>query len=188
MVEENKKEFDFVQVIFNEDNCEYVKEVYRLHKDQARKIFDLASTIDSDDRIMDYVEYLIRDNIVFVAIDKDNGNIAGCAVLEDIFGIEDIIVRVNCHLVIGRKYWGKSSRDIVVGVFDYLDNHYKPIKRFEAKVPSHNFGIIKLLKDVGFKIEGTCKSSLVFNNKNGEPKFYNELIYSKINDGVVING
>ncbi len=59
----------------------------------------------------------------------------------------------------------------------------KPVKRMEAFVPSNNFGIIKLLKDVGFKIEGTLKNRLVYNNKDGVPTLYNELVYSNINLG-----
>lgn len=59
----------------------------------------------------------------------------------------------------------------------------KKLNRLEAFVPSNNFGIIKLLKDVGFKIEGTLKNRLLFKNKKGEPTHYNELVYSNTSLG-----
>ena len=56
-----------------------------------------------------------------------------------------------------------------------------PVKRIECRVPSNNFGIIKLLKDVGFKIEGTLKNRVLRYNKKNIPTLYNELVYSNIN-------
>ena len=58
----------------------------------------------------------------------------------------------------------------------------------ECTVPSNNFGIIKLLKDVGFRIEGTMKNRLVFNNKKNIPTLYNELMYSNLNLEDLLNG
>ena len=58
----------------------------------------------------------------------------------------------------------------------------------ECTVPSNNFGIIKLLKDVGFRIEGTMKNRLVFNNRNNIPTLYNELMYSNLNLEDLLNG
>jgi RimJ/RimL family protein N-acetyltransferase len=58
----------------------------------------------------------------------------------------------------------------------------------ECTVPSNNFGIIKLLKDVGFRIEGTMKNRLVFNNRNNVPTLYNELMYSNLNLEDLLNG
>ena len=59
----------------------------------------------------------------------------------------------------------------------------KPIDRLECSVPSNNYGIIKLLKDVGIKVEGALKNKLIFIDKNNKPRHYNELIYSNINLG-----
>ena len=64
----------------------------------------------------------------------------------------------------------------------------KPIKRMEAYVPSNNFGIIKLLKDVGFKIEGTLRNRLIYRDKNNNPKLYNELLYSNLDLEGTMNG
>ena len=61
-----------------------------------------------------------------------------------------------------------------------MEENWYPINRIEAFVPSHNFGVIKLLKDVGFTIEGTLKNRLIYKDKNGNEKYYNQLVYSDI--------
>ena len=90
---------------------------------------------------------------------------------------------MECHLVVGKRYWGKNSRQIIFDCYKYLKDNMKPIDRLECCVPSNNYGIIKLLKDVGFKVEGTLKNRLIFRDKNNKPRHYNELIYSNINLG-----
>lgn len=190
MEENNIKEFDFVVVKYDKDNYKLIEQVYRLHKDQHRKIFDLASNISTDEDIMDYIEMLIKSNdtLVFAAIDKDTEDVAAVLIMSDICLYNNTVVRTNCHLVVCRKYWGKTSRDIIKQFFNKMDNEFiAKVIRYEAYVPSNNFGIIKLLKDVGFKCEGTLKDRLVFYNKDGKPKKYDELIFSKINKGVEID-
>lgn|SRR5574344_2137764 len=175
-----ERKYDFVEVTLEPQHYDLIKEVYRLHKEQHRKIFDLASGISTDENIMDYVKNKIEYDVVLLAIDKSNNNFAGCIILEDYRLYNKEIIRTNVHIVISKKYWGKGSRDIINDCYKYIEDNFYPIKRYEARVPSNNFGIIKLLKDVGFKIEGTCKNLLLFKDKNGNDKLYNELIYSNI--------
>jgi RimJ/RimL family protein N-acetyltransferase len=174
-----ERKFDFVEVTLDGD-YDMVKEVYRLHKEQAKKIFDLSCGIQSDEEIMDYVTGKIGYEIVLLAVDRTTKDYAGCIILEDITMFDGVIVKANVHLVVNKKYWGKDSRKIINDCFDYVKENMKPINRLEAYIPSNNYAIIKLLKDVGFKVEGTLKRRLVFNNKNDIPTYYNELIYSKI--------
>ena len=171
--------FDFVEVTL-ESGYEMIKEIYRLHKEQARKIFDLSCGISTDEDIMDYVKDKVEYDVVLLAVDKKTNDYAGCIILEDIRMFDDKISKLNVHLVVNKKYWGKNSRQIINDCFDFVKENMKPIVRIEAFVPANNFGIIKLLKDVGFKVEGTLKKRLVFNNKNNIPTYYNELVYSKI--------
>jgi RimJ/RimL family protein N-acetyltransferase len=173
-----ERKFDFVEVTL--DSYDMVKEVYRLHKEQSNKIFDLACGISTDEDIMDYVKCKIDNDIVLLAIDKENGKYAGVVIFEKIKIYNKEIARANVHLAISKKYWGKQSREIIFDVYSFLDDNWLPIRRLEARVPANNFGIIKLLKDVGFKIEGTCKDAVVFLDKNGEAKYYNEQIYSDV--------
>lgn len=178
-----EQKFDFVEVTLEPEDYDKVKEIYRLHKEQANKIFDLASGISSDEDIMEYVESSILDDVVLLAIDTSNNNYAGVIILDDIHIYNKEIISAKCHIVVSKKYWGKNSRNIIFDCYKYLNENMKPIKRLEAFVPSNNFGIIKLLKDVGFKIEGTLKNRLLFKNKDNIPTLYNGLIYSKLNIG-----
>lgn len=54
------------------------------------------------------------------------------------------------------------------------------IRKFIATVPQCGYGIIKLLKDLGFQHEGTMKENLVYLDKNNNPKLYDELVYGLI--------
>ena len=177
-----ERKFDFVEVTLDGD-YNMIKEVYRLHKEQARKIFDLGCGIQSDEDIMRYIKDKIEYEVVLLAIDTTNNKYAGVIILEDICIHDGVITRANCHIVVNKHYWGKGSRDIIFDCYKYLKDNMKPINRLECFVPSNNFGIIKLLKDVGFKVEGTLRKRLVFNNKNNIPTYYNELVYSNINLG-----
>lgn len=174
-----EQKFDFVEVTLDSD-YDLVREVYRLHKEQAKKIFDLSCGISTDEDIMDYIKSQIEYNEVLLAIDRNNNEYAGCIILEDICYFDGTITKANVHLVVNKKYWGKDSRRIINDCFKFVKENFKPIVRLEAFVPSNNYGIIKLLKDVGFKVEGTLRKRLVFNNKNNIPTYYNELVYSKI--------
>lgn len=177
------RKYDFVEVTLEPDDYEKVKEVYRLHKEQANKIFSLSSGISSDEDIMEVVRDNVRDNIVLLAVDTTNGKYAGMAGFDDINILNNEVLNMKCHIIVNKKYWGPESRKIIFDCFEYLKENMKPIKRLEAFVPSNNFGIIKLLKDVGFKIEGTLRNRVVYKNKDGIPTKYNELVYSKLDLG-----
>ena len=178
-----EQKFDFVEVTLKPEDYDKVKEVYRLHKEQARKIFDLSCGISTDEEIMDYVKNKIEYEVVLLAVDTDNNNYAGVVIFEDICFFEGEITKANVHIVVNKKYWGKNSRQIIFDCYKYMSENMKPVKRLEAFVPANNFGIIKLLKDVGFKVEGTLRNRVIFKNKNDIPTYYNELIYSNLNIG-----
>lgn len=181
MENENVKEFEFIPITFEKENLEYIEEIYRLHKDQQRKIFDLGCNIND---IMDYVEYKIKDNsaVVLACVDKSNGVVAGVITLESIRFFKNEIARCNVHIVVCRKYWGKTSREIIFQSYKWIDKNLKPIHRMEARVPANNFGVIKLLKDVGFKVEGTARKTLIFLDKHNQPKYYDELLFGRIKE------
>jgi len=176
-----EQKYDFVEVTLEPNHYELVKEVYRLHKEQKNKIFDLSCGINTDEDILEYIKNIIENNILLIAIDKDNSKYAGCLTFDCIKVFNDDIINCGVHIVINKKYWGKESRHIIRDCYKFVKDNLKPIKRMECNVPSNNFGIIKLLKDVGFKIEGTCKNRLVFNDKHGNPKLYDELCYGNLN-------
>ena len=178
-----EQKFDFVEVTLDPSDYERVKEVYRLHKEQAHKLFDLTSGISTNDDIMDYIKDKIEYNVVLLGIDNTTGKYGGVVILEDFHFFNDEISSVRCHLVVSKKYWGKDSRQFILNCYSYLNNNMKRIRRMECSVPSNNYCIIKLLKDVGFKVEGTMKNKLVFLNKLDKPKYYNELMYSNLNIG-----
>ena len=175
-----EQKYDFVEVTLEPNHYELVKEIYRLHKEQANKLFDLSSGIDTDEDILDMINDSISNNIVLIVIDRECGRYAGCLIFDCIKLFNDEIINCGVHVVISKKYWGKESRKIIKDCYRFLKENIKPIKRMECNVPSNNFGIIKLLKDVGFKIEGTCKKRLVFKDKHGNPKLYDELCYSNL--------
>ena len=130
---------------------------------------------------------MIKDRIkydeVLLAIDKDTGKYGGCISFCDMRIYNNVIVDAEVHPVISKKYWGKNSRKLIEDAYKFLEENWLPINRLTAKVPANNFGVIKLLKDVGFKVEGTLKNRLIFKAKNNKPRHYNELIYSNINLG-----
>ena len=52
------RKYDFVEVTLEPEDYDKVKEVYRLHKEQASKIFNLASGISTDEDIMECIKNL----------------------------------------------------------------------------------------------------------------------------------
>ena len=69
-----EQKFDFVEVTLEPEDYDKVKEVYRLHKEQASKLFDLSSNIVTDEDIMDYIKVRITYDIVLLAIDKQTNH------------------------------------------------------------------------------------------------------------------
>lgn len=159
----------------------YIQEVYRLLKDQENKIFDL--TYGSKSTILDYVERSIKDGLVFIIIDN-TGMPCGFTMLSELKRYKGIVSSCNLHCAIGKRSWGKKSREIGRAFLKYLEDNYLPIKRLVASVPQHNFGVVKLLKDLGFRHEGTLRSNLIFEDKYGNEKYYDELVYSIIREDI----
>lgn len=176
-----QRKFDFVKVTLEPEDYDKIKEVYRLHKEQSNRLFDLSSWIKSDEDIMAIIKDRIKYDEVLLAIDNTTGKYAGCISFCDIRILDDEIVNADVHPVISKKYWGPQSRDIIEDGYKFVEENWMDIHRLTARVPANNFGVIKLLKDVGFKVEGTLKDYYVFKDKNGNNKHYNQLIYSDIN-------
>lgn len=168
----------FVPFSFHPEDERYITEMYRLCKDQERKLFDL--TEDTEDLIAYIQQCLEQPQSIYLAA-CEGDDVCAIFSLENIQPYKDIILEADQHVVFARHCWGKKAREIIQEYYNYLDRNLKPIKRLVACVPQHNFGVIKLLKDVGFQLEGTLRDKLLYKNKNGEVKFYNQLIYSKIN-------
>ena len=173
-------EYQCVAVEWIPAHEKYIAEVYRLLKDQENKIFDLSF---GDADIMDYVEYNVQKSSIYVII-NNVGDVCAFFMLEDIKTYKDIILSAQLHCAVSKRCWGKKSRELGRSMLDYLKNNLPPLKRLVASVPQHNFGVVKLLKDLGFKHEGTLKSNLIFKNKYNEEKYYDELIYSIVREDI----
>lgn len=153
-----------------------IQEVYRLFKDQERKIFDLT-WYDAGNNLMDFIEELIKDGGVFVTKDFEDNKIAATFVLVDPVIFRDTVLYANVHCAVSKAFWGKEARNISGNFISYLEDNYS-IKRLIANVPQCGYGIIKLLKNMGFHHEGTIKRVLPYLDKNSEVKLYDKLIYS----------
>lgn len=172
--------FEIKILSWNKWNEPYIQEVFRLLKDQENKIFDLS--YGSKDTILDYVQRIIVEGNVFVIL--EDGKVVASMMLDDLKFYKDRYLSCNLHCVIRKHSWGKKSREICRWFLDYLRDEFVPIKRLVASVPQHNFGIVKLLKDMGFKHEGTLRSNLIFPDKYGNEKYYDELVYSIVREDI----
>ena len=166
--------YEVIQVKWEPNFQNEIKEIYRMFKDQERKIFPLT-TYDEGTTIMDMVELMCKEDFVFLV--KDNNTPCAVFILERPEVYKVIITRVNIHCAVRRPYWGAKSREICKVFLNFLDSHYL-IKKLIAEVPQCGYGVIKLLKDLGFKHEGTMKEASLYQDKNGQPKFHDALIYS----------
>lgn len=175
------EDYSIKLVNWSSEDEPFIQEVYRLLKDQENKIFDLVC--GNKDYVLDYTEQSIKNGMVFIALDKDNSP-CGFFMLDDVVGYKNNIHSCNLHCAIGKRSWGKNSRLICKRFLDYLADNFPPIKRLVASVPQHNFVVVKLLKDMGFKHEGTLKSNLVFPDKFGNEKYYDELIYTIVREDI----
>ena len=166
--------YEVIRVRWSPEYQEDITEIYRMFKDQERRIFDLTTYFNGGD-VMDLVELMCEEDFVFL-IKKDN---IPCAVfvLDNLRVFNNIITRVNIHCAIRRRYWGAEARSICQMFRQYLNDNFI-IKKIVAEVPQCGYGVIKLLKDMGFKHEGTMKDATLYNDRNGNPKFYDALIYS----------
>lgn len=166
--------YEVIKVKWEPNYQEDIKEIYRMFKDQERKIFPLTTYFNNTD-VMDLVQLMCEEDFVFLI--KEQGVPCAVFVLESPQVFHNIIARVNVHTAIRRPFWGSKSREICRCFLGYLNDNYI-IKKLIAEVPQCGYGVIKLLKDMGFKHEGTMKDATIYNDKNGKPKFYDALIYS----------
>lgn len=166
--------YEVIQVKWEPNYQDEIKEIYRMFKDQERKIFPLTS-FDDGTNVMDMVEYVINNDYVFLI--EDNKIPCAVFILDNPYTYKDIITKVNIHTAIRRPFWGQRAREICRFFVQYLNEEFL-IKKLIAQVPQCGYGVIKLLKDLGFKHEGTMKEATLYKDKNGNPKFYDELIYS----------
>lgn len=166
--------YEVTRVRWKPEHQEDIQEIYRMFKDQERKIFDLTTYYNNTD-VMDLVQLMCEEDFVFL-IKEDN---TPCAVfvLDNPSIFHNIITRINIHCAIRRPFWGPKGREICRMFRQYLHDNFL-IKKLIAEVPQCGYGIIKLLKDMGFKHEGTMKEATLYRDKNGNPKFYDALIYS----------
>lgn len=166
--------YEVIRVKWEPEFQDDIKEIYRMYKDQERRIFDLAS-YSYGTSVMDILQRWCEDGFVFLV--KENEIPCAVFVLEGLQVFHGLITRVNIHTAIRRPYWGAKSREICKFFYQYLKENYV-IKKIVAEVPQCGYGVIKLLKDMGFKHEGTLKEATIYKDKNDKPKFYDTLIYS----------
>lgn len=155
-----------------------IEEIYQMYKDQERRIFDL-SIYTNGGTVLDRVQDAIENDVVFIV--KDDENIVATFTLEDAIMFGDIIVEMKFHMAVRRTHWGRESREICKTIKEYLLKWYR-FKKLICEVPQCKYGVIKLLKDMGLKHEGTLKSCLPYLDKNNVPKWYDKLIYTLTNE------
>lgn len=172
--------YEVIRVKWTPEQQDDIKEIYRMFKDQERKIFDLT-TYFNNTSVMDLVQLMCEEDFVFLI--KEEGTPCAVFVLDNprVFG--ELISRINIHTAIRRPFWGSKAREICHVFKSFLHEHYL-IKKIIAEVPQCGYGVIKLLKDMGFKHEGTMKEACIYKDKNGKPKFYDALIYSLIREDI----
>lgn len=152
-----------------------IQMLYQMFKDQEHRIFSI-DTYDNYNDMIEIIEDMLENDRVFVVADN-TGQILAAYILEDAILYKDIIVEVKIHCAIRRPFWGSTAREISKTFVDYLNKYYR-IKKLIAEVPQCKYGVIKLLKDMEFKHEGTLKECILFKDKHGVPKWYDKLIYT----------
>lgn len=157
-----------------------IEYIYQMYKDQERRIFDLSIYTDGG-TVLDRVQDAIQNDVVFIV--KNDENIVATFTLEDAIMFGDIIVEMKFHMAVRRTHWGKESRAICKAIKEYLLKRYN-FKKIICEVPQCKYGVIKLLKDMGLKHEGTLKSCLPYLDKNNVPKWYDKLIYTLTNEEI----
>lgn len=156
---------------------EGIMEVFRLLKDQEKKIFDLSFYEGlGDEPIMAYLENMVTNELVFIVRDNENEKVAGVFMLEDMRPYKDVVLYARVHCVICKKYWGQKSKELCEIFKKYLQDNTS-ILRLIAEVPQNAYSLIKILKSVGFIHEGTVKRTVVYLDKNGNEKLYDEMLY-----------
>ena len=105
---------DFIPFSFCQEDERYVTELYRLCKDQERKLFDL--TRNTSDMVELIRMCLEQPNSIYIAAVEDN-DICGIFSLEDIKYYGDFILEADQHCIFARHCWGKKAREIISQYF-----------------------------------------------------------------------
>lgn len=181
-MEENR--IQVIQLKFTNEYQKYIQEIFAMIKDQFKKEYDLTAIEDEDNpnkTILDNLEVTIKEGAGFAAIDTKFDTVAGYVELDEARFYGDVMVDVKVHPIFRKAYWGPHTREIARAMVNKLTKCYN-INRITCEAPQIAYGCIKLLKDVGFRHEGTLRDSSVYRDKNGNPKYYDTLIY-----GLLIN-
>lgn len=168
--------FTIILLEWDKEYQDLIQEAYRLLKDQEKKIFDLTWYEDNQLEVMGYLQEAIIDDYTYIAWDNEKQKVAGLFILEGLRLYKGKALYANVHAVISKKYWGKASRDIC-NAFKKFHIEAGDIDKLIATIPQNNYPLIKLLKAIGFIHEGTIKNTVVYLDKNGNEKKYDELIY-----------
>lgn len=171
---EEKKLYSIYPVFWNNKYRGEIEYIYQMYKDQQERIFSLDAYRDGS--LMDIIQESIEQDLVFVVV-TPQGEVAGAFTLSNVDRYKDIITEAHIHCAIRRKFWGKQSRAICRQFKVFITTNFK-IKKLIAAVPQCKYGVIKLLKDMGLVHEGTLKECMLYNDKNGNPKWYDRLIYT----------
>lgn len=153
-----------------------IDEMVDMFEAQKRKIFDITFW-ETGGNIRNFCSSCVIDDVVFAIKDKETDHLAAVFILENIRPYKNIIINANLHCVVNKPYWGKVSRELCLEFRDYLKYNYN-INKLTACVPQNGYGVIKLLKDIGFKHEATCKKCLLYYDKNNKPKLYDDLVFT----------
>ncbi len=166
--------YKVIPITWRKEFINEIEIIYKSLKDQERRIFD-STFYEDNTNVLDSMESLINNNHIYIL--KEDNNIISTFILNHFKIYKGIINTVNIHCAIRRPYWGPKAREACKYFLDYLEDNYK-IKKLIAEVPQCGYGVIKLLKDLGFKHEGTLKECMIFKDKNNNDKWYDKLIYS----------
>lgn len=175
MVMDNDR-FAIILLEWDGEYQDLIQEAYRLLKDQEKKIFDLSWYEDNQQGVMGYLQEAVINDYTYVVWDIDKQQVGGLFILEGLRTYKGRMLYGNVHAVISKKYWGKASIEICRDFKQFLINA-GDIDKLIATIPQNNYPLIKLLKTIGFIHEGTIKNTVVYLDKNGNEKKYDELIY-----------
>lgn len=166
--------YEVIPITWRNEFFYEIQSIYAALKDQERKMFDLTFYED-EATVLAFMEKLITQNDVYVV--RENEQILACFIIQDPVCYKGIIIEAKVHCAVRRPYWGAKAREICKVFLDYINDKFR-IKKLIAEVPQCGYGVIKLLKDLGFKHEGTLKENLLYKDKNNNNKWYDKLIYS----------
>lgn len=175
-MEEMNNKYQTVLVNWGKEWEGLIQEVYRLLKDQEKKIFDLSWYEGNTRGIMGYVEDCVKEQLTYIVIDTEANRTAGVFILENPRVYKGEALFANIHCVVSKRYWGKASKEVCTYFKKFLQDNVA-IRKLIAYIPQNNYSLIKLLKFIGFRHEGTVKDVVVYLDKNGNEKLYDELIY-----------